>query len=239
MNYGFWNIKEWQIFKTLCSKANMSSLGLSQALGHHFKTFGFNSPVVQCLGLPALTAEGLDSIPCQGTTISQAVWFLFQSIVLHLCHSLKSPVKAPLPNSVKIILKKRSIIALQCCVPFFCTKWLNYMYAYIPFLLSLPSSAPAPRLPPPTRSSKGTGLSPVKVFFFKEKYQSGVERWCGIVLKASRHSDMLEHPRFECPISNADLILHAINICCVYMCPVLWRRGKVKPLHILLLLLSL
>ena len=146
------------------------------------------------------------------------------------------------PNSVKIILKKRSIIALQCCVPFICTKWINYMYTYIPFLLSLPSSAPAPRLPPPTRSSKGTGLSPVKAFFFfffKEKYQSGVEWWCRIVLKASRHSDTLEHPRFECPISNADLILHAINICCVSMCPVLWWRGKVKLLHNLLLTLSL
>ena len=107
MNYRFWNIKEWQIFKTLCSKANMSSLGLSQALGHHFKTFGFNFPVVQWLGLPALTAEGLDSIPCQGTKISQAVWFLFQSIVLHLCHSLKSPVKVFSPPTVwKLSLKK-------------------------------------------------------------------------------------------------------------------------------------
>ena len=25
---------------------------------------------------------------------------------------------------------------------------------------------------------------------------------------------MLEHPQFECLVSNADLILHAINICC-------------------------
>ena len=175
-------------------------------LGHHVKTFGFNSPVVQWLGLPALTGEGPGSIPCQGTKFHKQCGFLFQSIVLHLYHSLKSPVKACFffLTVWKLSFKKKEYNCFPMLLVSAVQSESTICYTYIPSLLSLPpASTPSPQL----GLHRALGWVMWKLFFFslkKEKYHSGVEWWRRIVLKVSRHSVCLStlnlNASFQMPI---------------------------------------
>ena len=62
----------------------------AMGLDHPIKVYKVgNSPVVQWLGLRVLTAEGLGSIPGQGTKIPQAVWHGQKKKKVHKVHKMK------------------------------------------------------------------------------------------------------------------------------------------------------